>query len=76
MVSLRTIKSRAALKQCTHLAPVIDNATRWSSKYEMIKRYTLIAEHIQDIVPLELQLSPRQNAEMELLLKKLGQLEQ
>ena len=76
MVSHRTIKSRSELKQRTHLVPVLDNVTRWSSKFEIIKIYFLINEYIYDLVPVELQLSPRQSTEVEILLKKLGQLEQ
>jgi hypothetical protein len=75
IISLRTIKNRAALQKKTRLVPVLDNATRWSSKFEMLKRYTLLQEHIEDIVPVELQLSPVDNASVLSLLKKLDQLE-
>eukprot|EP00474_Spongospora_subterranea_P010853 CRZ11311.1 hypothetical protein [Spongospora subterranea] len=76
MISLRTIKNRAFLRKKTHLSPILDNATRWSFKYAMLKRYSLLMNYIENIVPIDLQLSPRQNAELDILLKKLGQLEQ
>ncbi|KAG6949354.1 hypothetical protein JG688_00014662, partial [Phytophthora aleatoria] len=40
MKRLTTIKCRAMLRKLTHLAPVMRNATRWSSVYAMVKRYT------------------------------------
>jgi hypothetical protein len=75
MISLRKIKNRAALKSLTHLSPILDNATRWSSKFQMLKRYLDLVEYIEGIVPVDLQLAPRDNDAVEKLLKKLSQLE-
>ncbi|CEG36243.1 Tam3-transposase (Ac family) [Plasmopara halstedii] len=75
MVSLRKIKNRAALKELTPLSPVLDNATRWSSKYQMLSRYSEILQFVESIVPRKLQLSPGDNDKIEKLLKKLSQLE-
>ncbi|KUF88703.1 hypothetical protein AM588_10001926 [Phytophthora nicotianae] len=39
MKHLSTIKCRAALRKVTPLAPVLRNATRWSSTFNMVERY-------------------------------------
>ena len=75
MISLRTIKNRAALRKKTPLSPILDNATRWSSKFEMLKRYVQLRDYIDDIVPVQLQLSPSINSNVSDLLKQLGQLD-
>lgn len=53
---------------------MLDNTTRWSSKFQMLKRYAELQEHIENIVPVQLQLSPVAKSELAALLKKLGQL--
>lgn len=40
MKKLSTIKGRALLRSHTSLSPVMRNDTRWSSTYEMLRRYT------------------------------------
>lgn len=76
MIALRTIKLRAALRKKTNLSPVLDNVTRWSSKFKMVQRYSDLLEFLEDVVPLDLQLSPRDNASIQVLLKKMCQLEE
>ncbi|KAE9303034.1 hypothetical protein PF008_g22328 [Phytophthora fragariae] len=39
MKRFSTLKGRAVLRQVTPLAPVLRNATRWSSTYAMVERY-------------------------------------
>ena len=39
MKKLQSLKNRAVLRKSTTLVPVIRNSTRWSSTYEMLKRY-------------------------------------
>ncbi|KAE8954661.1 hypothetical protein PR003_g33324 [Phytophthora rubi] len=39
MKRFSTLKGRAVLRQVTPLAPVLRNATRWSSTYTMVERY-------------------------------------
>ena len=75
MISFRTIKNRAALKKKTQLSPVLDNVTRWSSKFDMLKRYSQLQEFITDNVPVHLQLSPIDNVTVQTLLKNMSQLE-
>ena len=75
MISLRTIKNRAALKKVSPLSPVLDNVTRWSSKFEMLQRYSKLQDHITDIVPVKLQLGPVDNETVQTLLKNMAQLD-
>ncbi|ETL79431.1 hypothetical protein L917_19940 [Phytophthora nicotianae] len=42
MKHLSTIKCRATLRKVTSLAPVMRNATRWSSTFSMVQRYDKI----------------------------------
>ncbi|RLN86024.1 hypothetical protein BBJ28_00020367 [Nothophytophthora sp. Chile5] len=42
MLKLRTIKGRALLRRVTKLSPVLRNDTRWSSSFEMLKRYVVL----------------------------------
>ena len=75
IISLRTIKNRAALKKVSPLSPVLDNVTRWSSKFEMLQRYSKLQDHITDIVPVKLQLGPVDNETVQTLLKNMAQLD-
>jgi hypothetical protein len=75
MISERTRKARAMLRKKTHLSPLLDNATRWSSKFLMLSRYSSLQSFLDDIVPVDLQLSPRCNAEVDVILMKLSQLD-
>ncbi|KAF4142223.1 hypothetical protein GN958_ATG08399 [Phytophthora infestans] len=42
MKHLSTIKCRVALRKVTSLAPVMPNATRWSSTFSIIQQYDKI----------------------------------
>ena len=46
MVNLRQVKQAGKLRTKTPLEPVIRNATRWSSTYEMLKRFFRLQEFI------------------------------
>lgn len=47
MVKLRTIKNAAKLRELTHLGATGPIETRWSGKFEMLRRYFRIEEHIK-----------------------------
>jgi hypothetical protein len=50
MKHLDTLKNRGLLREHEiHYAPVLDNETRWTSKYSMLKRYTLLRDKIDKI---------------------------
>ena len=53
MVELRKLKNAARLRSLTDLCAVKNNETRWSSKYEMAKRYIRLKDKINDIVEVE-----------------------
>ena len=52
MKKAATLKVSAKLRQLTKLAVVRENATRWSSKYEMIDRYFRIQTQLSALVEL------------------------
>ena len=72
MVYLRTLKARAALRLKTTFAPVLCNVTRWSSTQKMVERYLKLLPFIGDIVPSDLQMSPRDNETVQGLNRKLS----
>jgi len=47
------LKTRAMLRNITDLSPIIHNATRWSGKYLMFRRYDRIREKINHIATRE-----------------------
>ena len=49
MVELRTLKNAARLRKLGLNLATLDNDTRWSSTYEMIKRYLEIIEFVETI---------------------------
>lgn len=46
---LSNLKKAGKLRQFTDLEPVIMNATRWSSKHDMIERYFRLEEYIKEM---------------------------
>ena len=46
MTTLRQVKQAGKLRTKTPLEPIIRNETRWSSTYEMLKRFTRLQEFI------------------------------
>jgi hypothetical protein len=46
MINLRQVKQAGKLRTKTSLEPIIRNVTRWSSTYEMLKRFFRIQEFI------------------------------
>jgi hypothetical protein len=46
MTKLRTIKQAGKLRRKTNLQPVIRNKTRWSSTFEMVKRFFTLEDFI------------------------------
>jgi hypothetical protein len=49
MMKLCTLKRRALLKSKTKLAPKFENATRWTSTFEMLNRYVRIIESVREL---------------------------
>ena len=49
MKALRKLILLAVLRRKTHLLPVIDTITRWSSTANMILRYTALRESLKDM---------------------------
>ena len=73
MKKLQTYKNRAVLRKSTTLVPVIRNSTRWSSTYEMLKRYCELRPMI-DSSSIELATllpSSTENLMTEILLRGL-----
>ncbi len=53
MIQLCHLKNAARLRALTDLCAIKENATRWSSKYEMAKRYIRLEPHIKSIQEVE-----------------------
>lgn len=53
MAKLRTLKSAAKLRELTHLGAVLLNQTRWTGKYEMVKRFFRIESTLTKIEDLD-----------------------
>lgn len=47
MTKLRTFKCLAYIRTLTVLKPIICKVTRWSSTFEMIKRYIQLKAHLE-----------------------------
>ena len=47
MVQLRTVKNSARLRELTHLGAILPNETRWTGKFEMVKRFLRIETLLQ-----------------------------
>lgn len=53
MIELRKLKNAAKLRSLTDLCAVKNNETRWSSKYDMAKRYLRIESKVKEIEAVE-----------------------
>ena len=53
MSKLKNLKNAAKLRDLTHLGAVLPNETRWSGKYEMLRRFFRIEENIKYIEELD-----------------------
>lgn len=53
MVELRKLKNAARLRSLTDLCAMKNNETRWSSKYDMAKRYIQIESEVKEIEEVE-----------------------
>ncbi|ETP02981.1 hypothetical protein F441_20013 [Phytophthora nicotianae CJ01A1] len=75
-LALRHPNNSPALAAFTSLKPLKANATRWSSTYEMLKRYVEIRDAIKMVQAVE-DLVPRPNSHRRIvqLLSKLGDLD-
>lgn len=49
MKKLGNLVAQAKLSKFTHLKPVVRNATRWSSTYEMVKRYQELKRFLPEL---------------------------
>jgi hypothetical protein len=56
MLKLNSLKRRALLKSKTKLAPKIENATRWTSTFEMLKRYFQIIDSVRELFANDMEL--------------------
>lgn len=77
MKKLRGLKRSAVLRRQTNLSPLLDNETRWSSAYWMLKRYFELLPFMDesDVELCDLLPSPSENASLKSLLEKLNQFE-
>lgn len=74
MIKLRGLLLSARLRRFTQLRPKIRNPTRWSSTYDMMKRYKQLSPFFSDIDSseiVELALSPSELRTLDALLNKL-----
>lgn len=76
MINLRHVNNAAELARSTNLKPLKANATRWSSTFEMLKRYVEIRDAIMTVSAVE-ELVPRGAAHRRVLslLTKLEELD-
>jgi hypothetical protein len=78
MKKLKTLVASAKLRKFVALKPKTRNVTRWNSTHDMLKRYQELKEFIPLIMMPEvadLMLSPRDDREIDFLLKKLHDFE-
>lgn len=66
MIKASSLKIAGTLRQHTELRPIINNQTRWSSKYEMLKRYFKLEEHFSKLGSEILILLPDSDAKARL----------
>jgi hypothetical protein len=72
MIKCRNLKNRSALRKLTPLAPKPMNDTRWSSVYEMVRRFFEIIEELKSIADLRAIFpSPREIDAMDALRVEL-----
>lgn len=53
MSKLRTLKSAAKLRELTHLGAILPNETRWTGKYQMVKRFFRLETAVSQIEDLD-----------------------
>ncbi|ETP05005.1 hypothetical protein F441_18303 [Phytophthora nicotianae CJ01A1] len=77
MIKLKTLTQSAKLRQKTELRPVIRQTTRWSSTFDMVKRYFELLEFldVDDDDIMELLPSPASNKRLRALFKELKDVE-
>ena len=75
MITLRQVKQAGKLRIKTNLEPIIRNVTRWSSTYEMLKRFFRLQEFIDktDEVLATNMLSPLEMIALKDLMEDLEQ---
>ena len=76
MLKLRSLKLAGKLRTYTMLKPVLFNATRWTSIYQLLQRYIELRPIIQahfasDSGLLEHLLAPKEDAEVDKLMKEV-----
>ena len=49
----KRLRNRAMLRNLTTLNPVLDNVTRWSSKYKMLRRFNRLRGHLLQVADTE-----------------------
>lgn len=74
MKKLKTIKYAALLEKKTELRPVSRNVTRWSSTYNMLKRYFEIKDYLPSEIPEIADLIPshRETLNLQVYYSKLS----
>jgi hypothetical protein len=78
MTKLKQLIPAAKLRSFTHLKAKTKNATRWSSTFAMIARYTQIKEFLPRLEINEIDdlvLSEKENRDIDSLLEELKNLE-
>lgn len=60
MVQLKYLKHRARIRELTHLGAILPNVTRWSGKFDMIRRYFKIKNGVKSIKELDKYLPSHQ----------------
>eukprot|EP00171_Calliarthron_tuberculosum_P022099 IDg22099t1 len=53
MAKLRTLKNAAKLRELSHLGAILPNETRWTGKYQMVKRFFRIEQCVAQIEELD-----------------------
>lgn len=73
MVELSGIKKRAELRKYTDFCPIKLNLTRWTSSFEMIKRFFILNKYIdlEDELMMDLSLNSKEYKELENLFEEL-----
>lgn len=72
MTKLRTIKNAEKLRKLTHLGAVLPNETRWTGKYQMVKRFFRIEKCVSELEDLDSYLpSPAEQRVLERVMQHL-----
>ena len=76
MLQLGSLKNSGRLRQLTHLRPLKKNDTRWSSTYDMMKRYIKLRPLLRDMPSVaDFMLTPRQDRSLDTLFENLSELQ-